>query len=119
MKKTCVSDEDYIYNSEKLFLMLDDIGMVTHFIKKDLLFCNSRDSIIFITQLVQALPHYIPKEQPLIFSCTLSSEVIKQIELSNPTTKTIHYWVNLDGHPDFSIKNPVNFEHECVKIEPK
>jgi hypothetical protein len=49
MKKSCSTDEDYIYNSEKLFLMLDEMGLVTHFIKKDLIFCNSRETIIFLT----------------------------------------------------------------------
>ena len=40
MKRNCDSDEDYIYNADKLFLMLDEIGLVTHYNKKDLIFCN-------------------------------------------------------------------------------
>ena len=40
MKRSCVSDEDYIYNAEKLFIMLDERGLLTHYNKKDLIFCN-------------------------------------------------------------------------------
>jgi hypothetical protein len=36
---------------------------------------------------MNALPHYIPKIPPIIFSCILGEEVVKNIELTNPTTK--------------------------------
>jgi hypothetical protein len=54
-----------------------------------------------------------------VFSCILGEEIIKEIELSNPTTKTINYWVNYEGHPDFSIKNAGNLEYDCIRIDPK
>ena len=51
MRKNCSSDEDYIYNAEKLFQMMDEIGLVTHFSKKDLIYGNARENIVFSIQL--------------------------------------------------------------------
>jgi len=70
--------------------------------------------LLFNLQLLQALPHYIPKPQPIIFSCILGEEVIKNIELTNPTNKPISYWVNLEDHPDFRLETD-----EAFTIEPK
>ena len=38
MKKICNSEEDYTYNAEKLLQMLDDVGIISHFNKKDLFY---------------------------------------------------------------------------------
>jgi hypothetical protein len=119
MKKNCQTDEDYAYNCEKFLQMLDDVGINTHFNKKDLINCSSRDIIIFLVQLLQSLPHYIPKLSPIIFECILGDELIKEIELSNPTQRVINYWVSYDGSLDFSINNAGNPDHECVVIQPK
>ncbi len=68
---------------------------------------------------LQSLPHYIPKLSPIIFECILGDELIKEIELSNPTQRVINYWVSYDGSLDFSINNAGNPDHECVVIQPK
>lgn len=39
--------------------------------------------------------------------------------MTNPSGKTVSYWVNFDGHTDFNIKNCGNIDEDCVKIEPK
>lgn len=51
LKKNCSSDEDCVYNAEKLLQMLDDVGIVTHFIKKDLVYCSFRETILFVYYL--------------------------------------------------------------------
>jgi hypothetical protein len=47
MRKKCETEEDYNYNADKLFQMLEEIGMTTHFHKKDILYGNARDNVIF------------------------------------------------------------------------
>ena len=69
--------------------------------------------MLFALQLFTSLPNYIPKGGPVLFQCTLGTEVVKNIELTNPTTKQIAYYVRKDGHSDFTI------ECDSVKIEPK
>ncbi len=64
--------------------------------------------------MLHALPHYIPKSAPIVFQCILGEEVVKNIELSNPTNKQISYYVNLEAHPDFSLESD-----ESLIIEPK
>ena len=49
-----------------------------------------------------------------MFQCILGEEVIKSIDLTNPTNKAVSYWVKYEGHPDFSLESDDNF-----KIEPK
>lgn len=49
-----------------------------------------------------------------MFACTLGDEVVKCIELSNPTNKPISYFVTLEGHSDFSLEGEDSFI-----IEPK
>ncbi len=65
------------------------------------------------------MPHYIPKGEFIIFECILGDEIIKEIELSNPTNSQISYWVNLEGSSDFTTKNCGNIENDTIKIEPK
>jgi len=65
------------------------------------------------------LPHYIPKCNPIIFECTLGDEIIKEIELVNPTAKEINYWVSYDGSNDFNIKNAGNIDYDTIRLEPK
>jgi len=38
---------------------------------------------------MQALPHYIPKGTPILFTCAVGEEITKEIQLSNPSLKTI------------------------------
>jgi hypothetical protein len=69
--------------------------------------------LLFLIQLFFALPHYIPKSQPIVFQCVLGEEVVKSIDLTNSTAKPISYWVKYEGHPDFQLEG-----EESIKIEP-
>lgn len=74
-----------------------------------------RETLLFGIQLFHSLPHYIPKGQPIIFQCVLGEEVVKNVELSNPTNKPISYWVQLEpANGDFSLESEDSFV-----IEPK
>jgi hypothetical protein len=67
--------------------------------------------LLFVVQLYQGLPHYIPKAT-IEFPAVLGDLVTKNIELSNPSKNPISYFVKTDGCPDFTITA------DTVKIEP-
>lgn len=119
MKKNCQSEEDCAYNADKLLHMLDHVGISSHFNKRDLSYQSLREIMLFAFYLLQSLPHYIPKSGPIIFECVLGEEVIKEIDLHNPSGKTINYWVSYEGSKDFNIKNAGNIDPDCVRLEPK
>jgi len=58
--------------------------------------------LLFIIQLYQGLPHYIPKHT-IEFPAVLGDLVIKNIELQNPSKNPVSYWVKLEGSDDFKI----------------
>jgi hypothetical protein len=49
----------------------------------------------------------------------LGEDVIREVELFNPTTRTISYWVSLDGSKDFTTNGCGNLEYDSVRIESK
>ncbi|EGR27619.1 hypothetical protein IMG5_193180 [Ichthyophthirius multifiliis] len=109
-KQSCGSEQEIIYNAEKLILALNNIGMKTHLVVKDFQRPQMQEMLIIGLQLFNALPHYIPKEQVVIFQCVLGQEVIKTITLTNKTKKQVSYWVNLEQQDnDFSLENEDNF----------
>ena len=73
--------------------------------------------LLFVLQLFNALPHYEAK-QTIEFKCTLGEEIIKTIDLANPNSKPISYWVKLENYNDkvndFSLES-----EDCFVIEPK
>lgn len=109
------TEADQQSNASKLLSVLASIGLQTYVTAKDLFKPSMREQVLFLLQLMHALPHYIPKSQPIIFSCTLGEEVIKVIELTNPTNKPISYYANLDPHPDFSLETDDTFVIEPNK----
>lgn len=56
--------------------------------------------IIFTLYLYNTLPHYMPKAA-IEFACKVKKEVVKHVELNNPTNKAISYRVRLEGSTDF------------------
>ena len=93
-----MADEDIKYNISKLFEVLDDIALQTHFnAKQPKEFYNPspREMILFTMSLFMNLPHYIPQSAPIVFTCILGQTVVKSIELNNPTGKVLSYWVDL------------------------
>lgn len=74
-----------------------------------------RETILLGIQLFHSLPHYIPKGSAIIFNCVLGEDIVKNIELTNPTNKAISYWVQLESLTgDFSLESDDSFQ-----IEPK
>ena len=93
-----VTEEENKVNADKILNQLKEIWLQTHFNTKDLTTSCPRENMLFIIHLLHTLPHYIPKASPINFSCILGEEIIKNIELTNPTNKPISYWVKLEGN---------------------
>jgi hypothetical protein len=65
-------------------------------------------------QLYEILPQTYPKLPPLVFACELGESCSRVIDIKNPSSKAVHYWVKLDGCRDFSYE-----EKDSIVIEPK
>ena len=98
-------------NAKKVLMAVNEIGLQTHLKHKDITNPSARELLLFVVQLYQGLPHYIPKAT-IEFPAVLGDLVTKNIELSNPSKNPISYFVKLDGCPDFTISN------DTIKIEP-
>ena len=79
LKSICLKEEDYRHNAEKFLLVLSDIGLTTHITIDDILMCSQREMILFVIQLYHTMPHYVPKGLPIVFSCILGEEIVKNI----------------------------------------
>jgi len=112
LKPDCLIPEDYLYNGEKVLQALSFIGLENHTQAKNLANPSARENLLFLIHIYQSLLNYIPKHQPIVFSCILGQEVIKNIELKNPTKKVISFWVKIEGNKDFII------ESDTLRIEP-
>lgn len=64
--------------------------------------------------LMNVLPNYLPKSNAIVFQCVLGKDVIRTLDIHNPTNKAISYWVKYEGAPDFVLESDDYF-----KIEPK
>jgi hypothetical protein len=64
--------------------------------------------------LFNTIVNYIPKGTPVVFQCVLGKECVRLLDIYNPTTKAVSYWVNYEGVPDFTLEG-----ESCFKIEPK
>lgn len=112
-KLNCSTEEQRLFNCEKIIAGLNEIGMTCSFTPQDLARPSSREIVLFCIQLYQGLPHYIPKGK-IIFTCPLNEKLEKKLDLSNNSSKTINYWVKLEGSNDFSIE-----ANDTVTLPPK
>jgi hypothetical protein len=114
MKYPCQSIDQTEENAMRIIAALQEIGMHSHpFQMTDISEPQPKDMLLFVMFLYQNLPHYVPK-YIIPFSTMLGVNVVKNIELTNPSRKAITYYAQLVGSSDFSIK-----EDNTIKIEPK
>mmetsp|Transcript_13298 Transcript_13298/g.2091 ORF Transcript_13298/g.2091 Transcript_13298/m.2091 type:complete len:98 (+) Transcript_13298:1012-1305(+) len=69
---------------------------------------SQRECLLFVLQLYQGLPHYIPK-QTIAFPCILGEKITKTIELTNPANRPVSYFVNLEGSTDFFVDENIEY----------
>lgn len=88
--------------------------MQNHITPKDIWNPLQREMLLFILHLYVYLPFYVPKQEPVVFKCILGEEVVRAIELTNPSSKAVTYQVRYEGSEDFKIMGEEKF-----RIEPK
>lgn len=65
---------------------------------------------MLILHLYVYLPFYVPRQAPIVFKCILGEEVIRSIELTNPSkTKPITYSTRYEGSEDFHLLSDSKF----------
>ena len=79
---------------------------------ENLLNPTTRQTVLFMLNLYQALPQLIPKTT-IDFNCVLGDSQKKSIALTNPSNKPVTYAVTLEGNSDFSM------ESDSVSLDPK
>ena len=104
IKLNCSTEEQRIFNCEKIIAGLSEIGMNSHVTAQDLARPSSREMVLFCLQLYQGLPHYIPKCK-IVFTCPLGEKLEKKLDLANNSNKPVSYWVRIEGSSDFSIES--------------
>ncbi|EGR28301.1 hypothetical protein IMG5_179020 [Ichthyophthirius multifiliis] len=106
------NDDERFFNCTKIYQALQEINLQTPFLPLDISKPSQREIFLLLVHLLNTLPNYIPKENPIIFSCILGQEINHIIELKNNTKKPINYWVKYIGSPDFQM------ETDNIKLEP-
>ena len=112
LKKTPKTPADFAENAALVAQMVADLGLPFPISDKEILNPDPREMLIFVMYLYQTLPQLVPRAE-IEFPTDLNVEVMKSIELTNPSGKPLVYTVRLEGCQDFSIGEPV------VRIEPK
>ena len=65
--------------------------------------------ILLLLHLYVYLPFYTSKQDPILFKCVLGEEIIKNIELNNPTQKDVLYTAKYEGSDDFTLLSEEEF----------
>ena len=102
MRTHITSTEDCVYNAGKIISALKEIGLHYELTSTQLVNAHQRDMLLFVLFLYQKLPHYVPRTT-LEFRGTLDDEIVKCIELTNPSTRSITYSVHIEGANDFRV----------------
>ena len=89
-------------NVGKFIAALQELGLDITVKPSDFADINPRDMLLLVMFLYQNLPQFVPKAG-IDFFGVLGEQIVKSIEMKNPTKKTINYRVILEGSSDFSI----------------
>lgn len=106
------SEEHRMENAKRIQEAMEKMGLEYEIRPTDISQPIARDMFLFCLFLYQKLPSYVPKTT-IEFKGSLDEEVIKQIELTNPSSKPITYTATLEGSSDFSV------DATSVVLEPK
>ena len=114
LKTSIHSEEEMKNNFDKVKMGLREYGIAAPPEFFDSKFkVSSREMLIYLANIFQLLPYFLPKAT-LEFPVMLKGSCVRNIMLTNPSGKRIHYGVKLDGAgADFTI------EKDAIEIEPK
>mmetsp|Transcript_18627 Transcript_18627/g.36432 ORF Transcript_18627/g.36432 Transcript_18627/m.36432 type:complete len:3020 (+) Transcript_18627:106-9165(+) len=107
-----VQPEQREQNAKKILDTMKEIGMSYDISTTEICSPVAADLMLFCVFLQQRLPNFIPKTT-VHFKGRLDEEMVKHIELANPSSKVINYTVALNGSADFSI------DAHAVKLQPR
>lgn len=99
-------------NNTKVLDSLRQLGIEPIVKLSDLLNPVSHVLLLFVLQLYQTLPQFIPKTT-VLFQGSLQETITKTIELRNPTKQTIVYIARLQASEDFSV------EESTIELPPQ
>jgi len=101
--KDCRSKEDFMQNAAKVTGIMKDLNLHCPLTVDDLLRPVARDMMLQILYLYQTLPSYMPRTT-IEFNGRLGEQIVKNIELTNPSKGTLTYQARMDGSPDFKLQ---------------
>lgn len=96
---------------KKVMTLLNILGVNMFANDVDLTIAGEKEFVLLLHHLYTTLPHYYPKPNPVIFNCYLGDEQTKTIDISNPSNKSVSYWVRIEGSSDY-----ISEEKEFIKI---
>ncbi|KAK3255401.1 hypothetical protein CYMTET_35412 [Cymbomonas tetramitiformis] len=111
MHKPCKIESHYSDNAKVVLEMLAALNLPFEISRENLVQPHAREMLIFVLYLYQTLPQFIPKTT-IEFSGLLGQTLVKTIELTNPSKKSISYAARLEGSTAFSLTT------KMVKLEP-
>jgi hypothetical protein len=102
---------DRIANAQQIFNTCKSLGLEYCPPAAQLVKAPARDMMLFSVYLFNSLPSLIPRAI-IDFDGRLNDTVIKNIELTNPSSKPLVYSVRIKGSAEFTCK-------DCLKIDAK
>jgi hypothetical protein len=105
-------------NANKLLSSLKALGLDMAIEASQITEADPRDMLLIILYLYQNLPQFVPKTTIEFFG-VLGTQIIKSIELRNPSKRPITYRVSLEGCDDFKIStNKITLEPGVIQSFP-
>src|SRR3990167_7115467 len=112
MKDTLMNKSEIYENMNALHETFADMGL--HYVPEyqELAAIDSRETVLNMAYLFNALPGYLPRET-IVFECKIDEIITKKVTVQNPYNQQVYYNVRLDAGEDFSIKETQ------FKLDPK
>ncbi|MEW5311269.1 MAG: hypothetical protein WDW38_002999 [Sanguina aurantia] len=107
-----VRQGDYLDNAEVIIKILAELGLSFDITPCEMCEPDPREMMILVLYLYLTLPQFVPRTT-IDFHCKLGETQVKELELSNPSKKSISYTARLEGNRDFSM------ESTLVRLDPQ
>jgi hypothetical protein len=112
VKPNAFTTEELASNVEHFRNALHDFGIKEELCEADFMNACPTSMLLMTAHLFKTLPPYLPRST-IEFNCALHEKMVKEISLSNPSTKSIIYSVRLFGPKNFTVDN------DLIKLEGK
>jgi hypothetical protein len=115
---------DFEHNATLIVAAINEARLDYVITVRDLIQCVPRDMLLFCIYLFNTLPQYIPKTT-IMFQGNLMENIVKTIELTNPTKFPIEYTITIEGSKEFTVpEDKITLKPKAkfslpVEIQPK